>query len=76
MNDNGMIAGKIFFLVCAFINFICFFAYKFVARDIWKFTRKYQIKNLDKEPPQSYITIFRVWTFIAFWIFLLQALMK
>jgi len=75
MDDNGIMIGRMFFLVCAFVNLICFFAYKFAARDIWKFMRKYQIKSLEEEPSPMYINIFRVWTFIAFLVFLVQAMM-
>ena len=75
MDENGILVKKIFFFGCGLISFFCFLAYKFVANNMWMFIRKYQIKNLDAEPPQFYRTLFRVWTLVLFFIFLVQAIM-
>ncbi len=73
--EDGVIVGKIFFAVCAFISLLCFSNYKFVARDSWRFIRKYQIKSLNEEPSKTYVKIFRIWTFIVFVVFVVQAIM-
>lgn len=72
--ENGIIVGKIFFIICAFISLICFLKYKCIAKDAWKFMKKYQIKNLNEEPPTAYIKMFRIWSFVIFLIFMIQAM--
>lgn len=72
--EDGIIVGKIFFAVCAFISLLCFLKYKFVARDSWKFMRKYQIRSLNEEPSEVYIKMFRIGTFIIFLVFIIQAI--
>jgi hypothetical protein len=74
MEDNGILVGRIFFMICSFISLICMFSYKFVAKDIWKFMRKYQFQFLKEEPSEMYIKMFRIWTFIVFIIFIIQAI--
>ena len=74
MEDNGTMVRRIFFLICALISLLCFLKYKFVARDTWKFMRKYQIKNLNEEPSAAYVKMFRIWSFIVFLIFIIQAI--
>ena len=75
MDDNGIMVGRIFFSICAFISLICFLKYKFVAMESWKFTRKYQIKSLKEEPSEIYVKMFRIWTVIVFLIFIIQVIM-
>ena len=73
-DPSGILVGRIFFLVCASISLICFLKYEFVARDTWKFMRKYQFKNLAEEPSVKYIKMFRVWSLIVVLIFVVQAI--
>lgn len=72
-DQTGAVVGRTFFFICALLSLICFMKYNFVARDIWKFMKKYQFKNLSEEPSAAYIKMFRVWSFIVFLIFLIQA---
>ena len=73
--EDGVVVGRIFFAACALISLLCFLNYKFVARDSWKFMKKYQIKSLKEEPSGTYVKMFRIWTFIVFLIFIIQAIM-
>ncbi len=74
MDDNGILVGRLFFSICSLISLICYFKYEFVAKDFWKFMRKYQVKSLNEEPSSGYVKMFRVWIFIIFLIFIIQAM--